>query len=141
MTITACKHCPNTTMSSRDVARIQGWRFFDGTNQAGLPMTDVACPRCSGCAPAQAEPEPEPTWKVRCTTCGYDTAEDVDIDEPIDGPNAVVLAELHRCEPWVEIQPPGHDSWNVRGAFNRDGSWRNPDPGASVSDFRMAVTS
>lgn len=122
-TITACKHCANTTRSSRDVARIQGWRFFEGTSQTGKPLTDVVCPTCSGRGEKKEESGAE--WVVHCRTCDWRSDEGDPDDEPItDGKHARDIAGDHECEPDVVIRMPGDDRWRTEWDFNRDGTLR-----------------
>jgi hypothetical protein len=122
-----CKHCPRSTYSSVDVARITGWRMFSGTSQTGKPIEDVACPHCAGTAPA---PDETPSWSVRCKTCDWEYEDEYD-EGPLTAAEAKQMADDHECEPWVEIRPPGmKDGWMSPRLVNKDGSL--------VDDPRMA---
>lgn len=43
-----CRHCHTVTGLSEAGARYLGWRLFEGSGMTGKPLTDVACPVCSG---------------------------------------------------------------------------------------------
>ena len=51
-----CKHCPSTTSSSPDAARMLGWRLFKGLSQTGKELDDVVCPGCAGTTTTIASP-------------------------------------------------------------------------------------
>lgn len=126
-----CKHCPGSTYSSLDVARLVGWRVWSGITVGGKHVEDVVCPRCAG---TEVPPEPKPEgWHVRCKTCDWDSREDADMqgDEPLDAANAKLLAREHRCDPLVELCPPGgSDTWYGHTQIRPDGSLRD-DPRAA----------
>jgi hypothetical protein len=114
---TLCRHCQRSGgLSSIDVLRVQGWRFFTGTSQTGKAIEDVICPWCAGTATA-----PEPGWRVRCQTCDWEY-EDDNGEGPLDVKAAKQLARDHECEPWVEISPPGEERWGGANWFNDDGT-------------------
>lgn len=117
MTRLQCRHCRRSTGNSADFARAAGWRTFKGASLTGKPLDDVICPWCAGTA------EPELSWKVRCNTCDWESAEDED-DEALDARDAKHLADDHRCEPWLEIQAPNSDVWLPPRSVNNDGSIR-----------------
>jgi hypothetical protein len=98
----ACKHCNRRTYSSRDVARAEGWRTFQGKSVTGKDLDDVICPICSGTATPVDAGE---VWTVGCSTCDWVSTEDD--DEPIlDAPDAMAVATDHRCQPKVYIVDP-----------------------------------
>lgn len=55
------RYAPNKTVVS-DRARTAGWHLFDGTNQAGAPMSSHLCPQHIGMRkrPDKVTPEPLP---------------------------------------------------------------------------------
>lgn len=110
----ACKHCKRfTTRSSDDVARAQGWRWYDGPTVGGGHLVDVVCPVCSG----HAEPEVA-EWLVGCRTCDWQY-EPWDPDERIlTGKQALNVLDGHECEPELWIRPSGSDVDYRREAFD-----------------------
>lgn len=121
--VVTCKHCPRMYRGNEEGARFLGWRIFKGASVTGKPLDDTACPVCAGTA---TDPEPLFSWRVRCNTCHWESEEDEDVDmaEPLDGKAARYLASNHECEPWIEVQPPGSETWYPRNYLNRDGSLR-----------------
>jgi hypothetical protein len=120
-----CKHCDQSTRSSLDVARMDGWRLFKGVSLTGKPLNDVVCPRCADTA---KPPNPEPTWSVRCNTCDWEW-EDEYGEGPLGAKEAKRMADDHECDPEMEIQSPDggwHKPWSVNG----DGSLKD-DPRAA----------
>jgi hypothetical protein len=118
-----CKHCPRSTYSSLDVARISGWRLFTGVSLTGKQLDDVVCPACAGTEPPKDE---QPSWSVRCRTCDWVYEDDFD-EGPLSAREARQLALDHHCEPWVEIAAPNSDQWMSPRSVNEDGSLRD-DP-------------
>lgn len=114
-----CKHCLNTTRSSRDVARVTGWRMWSGTTEGGKQVDDVVCPTCAGTTPADDAPK---SFQVRCQTCDWDWIAE-DGEEPLDARSAKDMADDHQCEPDVTIVAPDGTEYRPRD-LNRDGSLR-----------------
>ena len=96
-----CGTCSNSTRSSLDVARLAGWRIWDGKSQTGKPMSVRICPVCSGVE----ERKPEPSWRVGCDTCGWEY-EEWDDDGPLTEKQANDMAIDHQCEPDTWVKPP-----------------------------------
>jgi hypothetical protein len=118
-----CKHCPRSTWSSLDVARVEGWRMYKGVSVTGKEIDDVACPSCAGTAAPPGKPAP--SWRARCRTCDWDSDEDAEEagEGPLTARDAKYLARGHHCEPWIEISPPGTDErWLPPRMVNDDGS-------------------
>lgn len=114
-----CKHCPTTTTTSVDVARVLGWRFFQGQSVTGKPLDDDVCPACAGTA---APPEaPKPSWRVGCHTCDW-VWEDEYNEGPLDPEQAKRMADDHECEPEVWVGPPTGDERYAPWQVNKDGS-------------------
>jgi len=124
-----CKHCAASTWSSRDVARLAGWRMFKGTSVTGKELDDVACPRCAG----TANPDAKLGWRVRCDTCDWSSEEDGD-DDPYTAKDAKQAARYHECEPRVEIAPPAGDQWYDPLYVNDDGTLREPRSAKVAAD-------
>lgn len=102
-----CKHCPRVTASSKDVARVQGWRMHTGLTQGGGFLDDVVCPRCAG----QEEPDP-PSWNIECSTCFWNYLDDEDELPPlVNIDEAEAEAREHVCQPWMRLQAPNTDTW------------------------------
>lgn len=118
-----CKHCLRVTHSSRDGARVEGWRMFAGTSITGKALNDVVCPKCAGTGP---QPDAEPSWRVRCNTCDWEWEDEWD-EGPLSAEQAKRMADDHECEPSVEIGPPGNNDWYHPYLVNKDGSLRD-DP-------------
>lgn len=114
-----CKHCPRFTRSSDEVARVQGWRWYDGPTQGGGHLSDVVCPVCAG----YAEPESE-EWIVGCRTCDWESIADDADDRILTGKDAIATTRMHECEPDLWIRPPGSDVDYHPFAFDRDGELR-----------------
>lgn len=53
-----CKHCPRTTVSTSDAARMLGWRIWSGKTFGGQQVEDVVCPQCAGTAGPAADKAP-----------------------------------------------------------------------------------
>lgn len=117
-----CKHCGASTLSSDDVARLHGWRWYRGESITGKQIEDVICPVCAGLA----EPELPPAWSVGCRTCDWQYEPDTDDDEIRDGRRAVDVAHDHDCEPEVWIVMPGDSKEYRPYDFNRDGTLYRP---------------
>jgi len=116
-----CKHCPASTRSSEDVARLAGWRWFKGLSQTGKPLDDVCCPACSG---ADVEPAAA-SWSVRCDGCNWELEDDpFDDPEPLDAKGALSIAHDHECEPVMEIRAPGGEWRSVDDYNSRTGELR-----------------
>jgi hypothetical protein len=131
-----CKHCPSTTRSTNDAARMLGWRMFQGVSQTGKLLDDVVCPSCAGTARVPDVPE---TWSVRCATCDW-SSEDGDPDdyEAMSAKDAVACGHDHECEPWIELKSPAEGAkWTPIEAFNRDGSLRRPPDAELPSPFAL----
>lgn len=128
-----CKHCPRSTSSSSQVARVQGWRTYTGFTQGGDFLDDVVCPGCAGVE------EPEPlTWDATCLTCDW-TYTDMFVDEglpilPITNVQSLE-AELHDhvCERVFQVRPPGSERWVYHGSKDYNElveHWKAPPPPA-----------
>lgn len=133
-----CKHCPRSTYSSLDVARMEGWRLFNGVSQTGKHLDDVVCPVCAG---TNEPPEPRPEgWVVACRTCEWQSNEDPDDPDlfaELTAKDAKWLAREHRCEKWMEIRPPGNTTWYPPDSINDDGSLV-ADP--RLAEFAKAIS-
>jgi hypothetical protein len=105
-----CKHCPSTTASSPDAARMLGWRMFKGVSQTGKPLDDVVCPGCAGTTPITEDKPASPSWRVRCNTCYWEWEDEFD-EGPLSPKDAKSMAHDHECEPEVEIAPPSGEKW------------------------------
>jgi RNA polymerase subunit RPABC4/transcription elongation factor Spt4 len=116
----ACKHCHRSTNSSDDTARVQGWRWFEGTTLGGKLLSDVVCPVCAGTAKVE---EGEPGWQVGCHTCHWVYDED---DGIRTGKDAVEVARNHECEPEVWICRPGDEQEYGEHEFDKHGALRKP---------------
>ena len=121
-----CKHCGASSLSSDDVARLQGWRWYRGESITGKPIEDVVCPACAGFA----DPEAAKVWTVGCRTCHWQYEPFEDDDEIRSGVRAVDLAHDHDCEPDVYITMPNDPTEYEPYDFNRDGTLRRPKVGA-----------
>lgn len=91
-----CDRCPTVNLSSRDAARLQGWRFWQGMTHGGAQRRVVLCPACAGTAPEPVEAE----WAVECTTCdwAYDDAEPLRSEA-----DAQRAGAYHQCEPEIRV--------------------------------------
>jgi hypothetical protein len=118
-----CKHCPMATASSIDVARTVGWRMWSGLTQAGQYAEDVVCPRCAGTA---RDDQQQPSWRVRCTTCEWQSDDDeIPDDGPLTADGAKQLAADHHCWSHLEISPPDTDDWYRPGEVTSSGALLN----------------
>lgn len=60
-----CQNCPQTTLSTLDAARTEGWRIWSGTTQSGKPADVQICPQCAGAAgPAADKARPKLPYRV-----------------------------------------------------------------------------
>lgn len=120
----ACKHCPASTRSALDVARLEGWRLFKGTSVTGKDLDDVVCPACAG----TAKPQPdgvEQSWRVRCETCDWDYAEDWEPgDDVLTAVEARELGHEHTCARQIRLAPPSGDKWYKLDDLSKDGTLR-----------------
>jgi hypothetical protein len=105
-------------------ARAVGWRMFSGVSVTGKPLDDVVCPRCAG----TAQDDQEPSWRVRCTTCEWQSDDDEDVTEegPLTAQVAKELAADHRCWPQMEIAPPDTDDWYPPSEVTNGGGLLRP---------------
>ena len=123
----ACKHCAASTRSSMDVARAEGWRFFQGKSVTGKDLDDTVCPACAGTANDDDSAAATKSWRVTCSTCDWSTEDDRDDDgEILDAKAAKSMADFHECEKQVQIAPPSGDKWYDPFYVNDDGSIRKP---------------
>lgn len=133
-----CKHCSASTRSSVDVARMAGWRMFDGTTQGGKPLNDVVCPSCAGTAPDSEAANAGPSWRVRCSTCDWMYEDEYD-EGPLDAKAARSLAYDHQCEPYVQIAPPSGDQWYDRYEVDDKGLVAGKPAGRPVTTIAVPV--
>ncbi len=122
-----CKHCNRSTRSTDDVARVEGWRWYDGPTIGGGRLVDVVCPICAGNTTAAASER----WNVICETCDWDyQSEHYEGDEPLtEAKDAVELGYDHECEPRIKLRSPAGDLFDLND-FDRHG---NPWPLAVAS--------
>ena len=130
-----CKHCPSSTGSTLDAARMLGWRMFQGVSQTGKPLDDVVCPTCAGTA---SEPDAPESWSVRCLACDWCSDDDGPDEEPLlSAKDAYSLGYDHECEPEIELRAPDAGArWERLDDFNRDGTLRRP---AAVVDLKVGL--
>jgi hypothetical protein len=118
--VRSCKHCARVTRSDDEVARLQGWRWYEGPTLGGGTLVDVACPVCSG----HARPEDLDGYEVGCWTCQWQYEPYDDEDKLVDGKAALQVAEDHRCEEDTWVRPPGAGRSFRTGDFDGDGNLR-----------------